>query len=146
MIGSLILKHSVFGTPPSPLPPPISPKRAQDALRSLLMEPSRGGGVHLVVICMRGLPRVTKGMKQTYDTIVRIRDKVTPDVPLVTVITELENRSASPDDIPSMDEWWQVTPRRCPTSTWHSLIMLASRLYPTTAIPSYLAVTSCVRD
>ncbi|KAG8213513.1 P-loop containing nucleoside triphosphate hydrolase protein [Butyriboletus roseoflavus] len=84
----------------------VSPKRAQDALRSLLTELSRGGGVHLVVICMRGLPRVTKGMKQTYDTIVRIRDKVAPDVPVVAVITELENRSAPPYIIPSMDEWW----------------------------------------
>lgn len=84
----------------------VHPKQAQDALRSLLTELSRGGGVHLVVICMRGLPRVTKGMKQTYDTIVRTRDKVAPDVPLVAIITDLEKRSALPDIIPSMDEWW----------------------------------------
>jgi hypothetical protein len=45
-------------------------------------------------------------MKQAYDTIVRIRDKVAPDLPLVTVITKLEKRSALPDIIPSMDEWW----------------------------------------
>ena len=55
---------------------------------------------------MRGLPRVTKGMKQTYDTIMRIRDKVAPEVPVVAVITDLEKRSAAPDIVPSMDEWW----------------------------------------
>ncbi|KAH0827305.1 P-loop containing nucleoside triphosphate hydrolase protein [Lanmaoa asiatica] len=92
------LSEGSFGT--------VSPKQAQDAFRSLLTELSRGGGVHLVVLCMRGLPRVTKGMKQTYDTIVRIRDKVSPDVPLVAAITDLEKRSTSPDIIPSMDEWW----------------------------------------
>lgn len=92
------LSEGSFGT--------VSPKQAQDALRSLLTELTRGGGVHLLVLCMRGLPRVTKGMKHTYDTIARIRDKVAPDVPLVAVITDLEKRSASPDIIFSMDEWW----------------------------------------
>ena len=87
----------------------VSPKVAQDALQSLLTELTRGDGDHLLVICMRGLPAgVTKGMKQTYDTIVRIRDKVAPNVPLVAAITELEKISASlPDIIPSMEEWWR---------------------------------------
>ncbi|KAN0090684.1 P-loop containing nucleoside triphosphate hydrolase protein [Tylopilus felleus] len=92
------LSEGSFGT--------VSPKQAQDALRSLLTELSRGDGVHLLVICMRGLPRVTRGMKQTYDTIVRIRDKAAPNVSVVAVITDLEKRSAFPDIIPSMDEWW----------------------------------------
>lgn len=92
------LSEGTYGT--------VSPKQAQDALRSLLTELSKGGGIHLLLLCMRGLPRVTRGMKQTYETIVRIRDKVTPDVPLAAVITDLEKRSASPDIIPSMDEWW----------------------------------------
>ncbi|KAG9316171.1 P-loop containing nucleoside triphosphate hydrolase protein [Chiua virens] len=84
----------------------VSPKQAQDALRSLLTELVRGDGVHLLVICMRGLPRVTKGMKQTYDTILRIRDKIAPDVPIVAVVTDLEKRSAAADIVPSMEEWW----------------------------------------
>ncbi|KAF8546964.1 hypothetical protein OG21DRAFT_1450748, partial [Imleria badia] len=92
------LSEGSFGT--------VSPKQAQDALRTLLTELTRGGGVHLLVLCMRGLPRVTKGMKLTYDTIVRIRDKIAPEVPVVAVITDLEKRSAAPDIIPSMDEWW----------------------------------------
>ena len=85
----------------------VSPKQAQDAIRSLLTELNKGDGIHLLVLCMRGLPRVTKGMKLTYDTIVRIRDKVVPDVPLVAVVTDLEKRSVPPDIIHSMDEWWK---------------------------------------
>ncbi|KAF8441760.1 P-loop containing nucleoside triphosphate hydrolase protein [Boletus edulis BED1] len=92
------LSEGSFGT--------VSPKQAQDALRSLLTELTRGDGVHLLVICMRGLPRVTKGMKHTYDTILRIRDKVNPNVPIVAIITDLEKRSSLPDILPSMDEWW----------------------------------------
>ena len=83
----------------------VSPKRAQDAIRSLLTELSNGGGVHLLVHCMRGLPRVIQDMKLTYDAIVRIRDEIAQDVPLVAIITELEQRSDAPDTIHSMDEW-----------------------------------------
>ncbi|KAF8551510.1 hypothetical protein OG21DRAFT_1394300, partial [Imleria badia] len=72
------LNEGSFGT--------VSPKQAQDALRSLLTELARGGGVHLLVLCMRGLPRVTKEMKQKHDAIMRIRDKVAPKVPVVAVI------------------------------------------------------------
>ena len=83
-----------------------SPHRAQDAIRSLLTELNNGGGVHLLVHCMRGLQRVTQDVKLTYDTILRIRDEIAPDIPLVAVITGLEERSAAPlDTIHSMDEW-----------------------------------------
>ena len=92
------LSEGSFGT--------VSTKQAQDAIRSLLTELVKGGGVHLLVLCMRGLPRVTKGMKHTYDAIMRIRDKAAPDVPLVAIFTELEKRSAVPDILRSMDEWW----------------------------------------
>lgn len=92
------LSEGTYGT--------VSPKQAQEALRSLLTELSKGGGVHLLLLCMRGLPRVTRGMKQTYETIARIRDKVVPDIPLAAVVTDVEKRSASPGIIPSMDEWW----------------------------------------
>ena len=86
---------------------PVSGLRAEDAIGSLLMELSRGGGVHLLVLCMRGIQKITKGMKLIYETVVQIRNKIVPDVPLVAVITDLEKRSATPDVIHSMDEWWK---------------------------------------
>ncbi|KAF9230389.1 P-loop containing nucleoside triphosphate hydrolase protein, partial [Melanogaster broomeanus] len=85
----------------------VSPKRAQDALRSLLMELNKGNGVHLLIICMRGTPRVIKGMKQTYDTILSIRDKVSPEIRVVAVVTELERYSTDTDTVASMEEWWK---------------------------------------
>ncbi|KIK75082.1 hypothetical protein PAXRUDRAFT_835806, partial [Paxillus rubicundulus Ve08.2h10] len=88
----------------------VSPKHAQEALRSLLTEQYKANGIHLLVFCMRGISRVTKGVKQTYDTVVGIRDKISPGVPIVAVVTELEKRSTVPDVISSMEEWWQNNP------------------------------------
>ncbi|KAF8836097.1 hypothetical protein BDN67DRAFT_363658 [Paxillus ammoniavirescens] len=88
----------------------VSPKRAQDALRSLLTEQHKANGIHLLVFCMRGISRVTKGVKQTYDTVIGIRDKVSPGVPVVAVVTELEKKSSLPDVVSSMEEWWTSDP------------------------------------
>ncbi|KAF9219549.1 hypothetical protein BS17DRAFT_382723 [Gyrodon lividus] len=85
----------------------VSPKRAQDALRSLLTELNKASGVHLLIFCMRGAPRVTKGVKQTYDIILKIRDKVSPEVQVVAVVTELEKKSTPLDIVSSMEEWWK---------------------------------------
>ncbi|KAH0840209.1 P-loop containing nucleoside triphosphate hydrolase protein [Lanmaoa asiatica] len=84
----------------------VSPKAAQHALRSLLRELGKEGGVHLLVVCMRGIARITKGMKQTYDDILRIRDQVSPQIPVVAVITELEKRCNDSSIVSSMEEWW----------------------------------------
>ncbi|KAG9317763.1 P-loop containing nucleoside triphosphate hydrolase protein [Chiua virens] len=84
----------------------VSPKAAQHALRSLFQELSKEGGVHLLVLCMRGLARITKGMKQTYDIIQRIRDQVSPQIPIVAVITELEKRCNEANIVASMEDWW----------------------------------------
>ncbi|KIJ19076.1 hypothetical protein PAXINDRAFT_128385 [Paxillus involutus ATCC 200175] len=88
----------------------VSPERAKHALRSLLTELHKAGGVHLLVFCMRGISAVTKGVKQTYETIIRIRNKVSRGVRIVAVVTELEKRSTSPDVVPSMEAWWKSNP------------------------------------
>jgi predicted GTPase len=88
----------------------VSPKHAQDALRSLLTELHKASGVHLLIFCMRGISRVTKGVKQTYGTIINIRDKVSPGVPVVAAVTELEKKSSLPDVLSSMEEWWRGDP------------------------------------
>ncbi|KIK76433.1 hypothetical protein PAXRUDRAFT_170015 [Paxillus rubicundulus Ve08.2h10] len=88
----------------------VSPKHAQDALRSLLTELHKASGIHLLIFCMRGISRVTKVVKKTYGTIIDIRDKVSPVVPIVAAVTELEKRSALPDVISSMEEWWRGDP------------------------------------
>ena len=85
----------------------VSPKAAQHALRALLRELAKEGGVHLLVVCMRGIARITKGMKQTYDIIIRIRDQVSPQIPIVAVITELEKRCDAANMLSSMEEWWE---------------------------------------
>ncbi|KAF9233513.1 P-loop containing nucleoside triphosphate hydrolase protein [Melanogaster broomeanus] len=84
----------------------VSPRQARGALRSLLKELNKGTGVHLLIICMRGTSRVPKGTKLTYDTILTIRNEVSPEIPVIAVITELEKISTSPDIISSMDAWW----------------------------------------
>lgn len=84
----------------------MSPKAAQHALRSLLRELSKEGGVHLLILCMRGIARITKGMKQTYDAVLRIRNQVCPRIPIVAVVTELEKRCDEANIVASMDEWW----------------------------------------
>ncbi|KAF9233500.1 hypothetical protein BU15DRAFT_80049, partial [Melanogaster broomeanus] len=46
-------------------------------------------------------------MKQTYDTILAIRNKVSPATRVVAVITELEKQSTVPDVLSSMEKWWK---------------------------------------
>ncbi|KAF9230388.1 P-loop containing nucleoside triphosphate hydrolase protein [Melanogaster broomeanus] len=85
----------------------VSPKRAQDALRSLFIALNRGAGVHLLIVCMRGISRIIESMKQTYDTILAIRNKISPAARVIAVITELEKRSTAPDVLSSMEKWWK---------------------------------------
>ena len=85
-----------------------SAKHAYNALRSLLTELGRGAGVHLIIVCFRGGRRVTNRMKQTYDAILALRDHVSPDTPLVSVITELERKSGTGDVLAAMEQWWRV--------------------------------------
>ncbi|KAI9574369.1 P-loop containing nucleoside triphosphate hydrolase protein, partial [Boletus coccyginus] len=84
----------------------VTPRAAQHALRSLLRELNKEGGVHLLVVCMRGIARITRGMRQTYDAVLRIRDQVSPQIPVVAVITELEKRCDEANVVSSMEEWW----------------------------------------
>ncbi|KAF9233497.1 P-loop containing nucleoside triphosphate hydrolase protein [Melanogaster broomeanus] len=85
----------------------VSPKRAQDALRSLFTALDRGAGVHLLIVCMRGISRIIESMKQTYDAILAIRNKISPATRVIAVITELEKRSTVPDVLSSMEKWWK---------------------------------------
>ena len=64
--------------------------------------------MHLLVVCMRGIARITNGMKQTYDIILRIRNQVSPKIPIVAVVTELEKRCRETSIISSMEEWWSA--------------------------------------
>ena len=81
-------------------------ERAQGALRSLFMDLNETGGVHLLIICMRGISPVMTATKRTYDLIMKMRDKFSPATPVVAVITELEGRSTTFDAVRSMEEWW----------------------------------------
>jgi len=117
-----------------------SSKHAFNALRSLLTELGRGAGVHLLIVCFRGGRRVTKSMKQTYDAILALRDRVSPDTPLVAVITELERKSnaGARDVLAGMDQWWHANAGDlsdlCMTFTGHACITtLADDAHP--AIP-----------
>ncbi|KAG9316170.1 P-loop containing nucleoside triphosphate hydrolase protein [Chiua virens] len=85
-------------------------KRAQEALRSLLADLSDKSGVHLLVICIRGVSGVMMATKKTYDLILRMREKYSPATPVVAVITELENRSTAfdTDTVLSMETWWKT--------------------------------------
>ncbi|KAH7888444.1 P-loop containing nucleoside triphosphate hydrolase protein [Phlebopus sp. FC_14] len=79
----------------------VSAKGAEQALRSLFTQLNRKDGVHLLILCFRGISKVTKGMKLTYERITDICTKTSPDTPIVAVITELEKSSSS------MEEWWK---------------------------------------
>ena len=107
-----------------------SAKRAQNALQSLLTELGRGAGVHLIIVCFRGGRRVTKSMKQTYDAVLALRDRISPDTPLVAVITELERKSGTGDVLVAMDQWWHANAGDlsdlCMTFTAHACITTLS--------------------
>ena len=81
-------------------------KRAQEALRSLFTDLNERGGVHLLIICIRGISKVMTGTKKTYDLIMKTRDKFSPSTPVVAIITDLEGRSTPFDTTRSMEEWW----------------------------------------
>ncbi|KAG6370375.1 hypothetical protein JVT61DRAFT_12096 [Boletus reticuloceps] len=62
--------------------------------------------VHLLVLCMRGIARIIKGMKETYDIVLRICDQVSPHIPIVAIMIELEKQCNEADIMGSMEEWW----------------------------------------
>lgn len=112
-----------------------SPKHTISALRSLLTELGRGAGIHLLIVCFRGGRRVTKSMKHTYDTVLTLRDRVSPDTPLVAVVTELERKSNARDVLVGMDQWWHANAGDlsdlCMTFTAHACITtLSDDAYP----------------
>lgn len=61
----------------------------------LIKELERSGGVHLLLLCMRG--RITKSVQQNYRLFVNILCE--KKVPLAVVVTNLENE-------PCMEGWW----------------------------------------
>ncbi|KAG1716083.1 hypothetical protein ID866_1055 [Astraeus odoratus] len=80
----------------------VASKRAEEIVRSLLAQLEKTHGVHLLIICFRGT-KVTKAMQQTYMTITGICAKVSSNIPVAAVITELEKAAPLPD---GMEIWW----------------------------------------
>lgn len=81
----------------------IASKRVEEILRNLLTQLEKAHGVHLLIICFRGT-RVTRTMQQTYMTITGICSKVSQNIPVAAVITELEKIGNSPGE---MEVWWE---------------------------------------
>ncbi|KIJ68049.1 hypothetical protein HYDPIDRAFT_25496 [Hydnomerulius pinastri MD-312] len=67
----------------------------------LIKELERSGGVHLLLLCMRG-GRITNTVQQNYKLFSRIL--CNGNVPLAVVVTHLENE-------PSMENWWTANER-----------------------------------
>lgn len=66
----------------------------------LIKDLERSGGIHLLLLCMRG--RITKSVQQNYRLFVNVLCE--KKIPLGVVITHLENE-------PSMDGWWIANER-----------------------------------
>ncbi|KAI6000767.1 P-loop containing nucleoside triphosphate hydrolase protein [Pisolithus albus] len=81
----------------------LASKRVEEILRNLLMQLDKAHGVHLLVICFRGT-KVTRTMQQTYMSITGICSKVSQNIPVAAVITELEKFGDSPE---AMEVWWE---------------------------------------
>jgi len=69
--------------------------RAVKQAYKLIKELERSGGVHLLLLCMRG--RITKSVQQNYKLFVEVLCE--RRVPLCVVVTHLENE-------PYMEGWW----------------------------------------
>ena len=69
--------------------------RAVHQAYKLIKELERSGGVHLLLLCMRG--RITKSVQQNYKLFVKVFCE--KKVPLCVVVTNLENE-------PCMEDWW----------------------------------------
>ncbi|KAG9316836.1 P-loop containing nucleoside triphosphate hydrolase protein [Chiua virens] len=69
--------------------------RAIKQAYKLIKDLERTGGVHLLLLCMRG--RITKSVQQNYKLFANVLCE--NKVPLAVVITNLENE-------PCMDQWW----------------------------------------
>lgn len=69
--------------------------RAVKQAYKLIKELERSGGVHLLMLCMRG--RITKSVQQNYRLFVNVFCE--KKVPLCVVVTNLENE-------PCMEGWW----------------------------------------
>ena len=69
--------------------------RAVKQAYKLIKELERSGGVHLLLLCMRG--RITKSVQQNYKLFVDVLCE--KKVPLCVVVTNLENERC-------MEEWW----------------------------------------
>lgn len=69
--------------------------RAIKEAYKLIKELESSGGVHLLLLCMRG--RITKSVQQNYKLFVNLFCE--KKVPLAVVVTNLENE-------PCMEEWW----------------------------------------
>ncbi|KAF8444871.1 hypothetical protein L210DRAFT_3394869 [Boletus edulis BED1] len=71
--------------------------RAVKQAYKLVKELERSGGVHLLLLCMRG--RITKSVQQNYRLFANVLCE--RKVPLCVVVTNLENE-------PCMDDWWSA--------------------------------------
>ena len=70
--------------------------RAVHQAYKLIKELEHSGGVHLLLLCMRG-GRITRSMQQNYKLFVKVFCE--KKVPLCVVVTNLENE-------PCMEDWW----------------------------------------
>ncbi|KAG1840209.1 P-loop containing nucleoside triphosphate hydrolase protein [Suillus tomentosus] len=75
----------------------VSDKDARRALKTLLRDLMKQTDIHLLMYCVRGA-RTTKVLYRNYNL---IRSEVKERVPIVLVVTNLEDKE------PEMEEWWR---------------------------------------
>ncbi|KAG2113741.1 P-loop containing nucleoside triphosphate hydrolase protein [Suillus discolor] len=75
----------------------VSDKDARRALKTLLRDLMKQTDIHLLMYCVRGA-RATKALYRNYNL---IRSEVKERVPIVLVVTCLEDRE------PEMEDWWR---------------------------------------
>ncbi|KAG1741410.1 P-loop containing nucleoside triphosphate hydrolase protein [Suillus paluster] len=79
----------------------VPDKKARQVLKKLLRTLMKQGGIHLIMYCVRG-ERVTWALSRNYTL---IRSQVKKKVPIVLVVTGLENYE------PDMEKWWRDNER-----------------------------------
>ncbi|KAG1741417.1 P-loop containing nucleoside triphosphate hydrolase protein [Suillus paluster] len=103
MIQDNTLKVKLFDTagldegPRGAVPDEEARRLVKNLLRTLMDQ----GGIHLVMYCVRG-ERAISALRRNYEF---IHSQVTKQVPIVLVVTGLENYE------PDMEEWWRVNER-----------------------------------
>ncbi|KAG1816632.1 P-loop containing nucleoside triphosphate hydrolase protein [Suillus variegatus] len=79
----------------------VPDKDARRVLKTLLRDLMKQDDIHLLMYCVRGV-RATKAFYRNYDL---VRSEVKERVPIVLVVTNLEDKE------PEMEEWWRHNER-----------------------------------